>query len=113
MVSYVPARGDFIHLNLNPRSGREQSGKRFALVISPRRFNELSSLGFICPITTVVKDFPFEVRVRENPGRVYGVVLIHHLRSVDWKRRKVEFVEPAPAVVIDEVMDKLNPLICD
>ncbi|NBD16320.1 MAG: mRNA-degrading endonuclease [Cyanobacteria bacterium] len=79
---YIPARGDFVHLNLNPRTGREQSGKRFALVMSPQEFNCISSLAFVCPITSKVKGFPFEVKIVNNPGRIYGVVLVHHLRSI-------------------------------
>ncbi len=108
---YVPDRGDFVHLNLNPRTGREQSGKRFALIISPQRFNEVSSLAFVCPITTKVKGFSLEVEIVNNPGRIYGAVLVHHLRSVDWKERETEYIEAAPDSVMEEVAAKLEPLI--
>jgi mRNA interferase MazF len=108
---YVPDRGHFVHLNLDPRTGREQSGKRFALVMSPEKFNRISSLAFVCPITTKVKGFPFEVQILNNPGKIRGVVLIHHLRSVDWKKREMEYVELAPQSVVDEVAAKLEPLI--
>jgi len=108
---YIPARGDFVHLNLNPRTGREQSGKRFALIISPQRFNQISSLAFVCPITTKIKGFSLEVEIVNNPGRIDGAVLVHHLRSVDWKEREAEYIEPAPDHVMEEVSAKLEPLI--
>lgn len=108
---YIPERGDFVHLNLNPRTGHEQSGKRYALVISPKRFNEISSLAFICPITTKVKNFPFEVKIVNHSGKVYGVILVHHLRSIDWKARQMEYTESAPSEVLEEVLAKLEPLL--
>lgn len=108
---YIPDRGDFVHFNLDPRTGKEQCGKRFGLIISPQKFNKVSSLAFACPITTKIKGFSFEVEIIDNPGRVYGVVLVHHLRSIDWKAREVEYVEDAPQQVVDEVVAKLEPLI--
>ncbi|MFP4254275.1 MAG: type II toxin-antitoxin system PemK/MazF family toxin [Halothece sp.] len=108
---YIPARGDFVHLNLNPRMGREQSGKRFALIMSPQPFNRVSSLAFVCPITTKVKGLPLEVEIINNPGKIYGVVLVHHLRSIDWKERDVQYIEAAPQTVVEEVAAKLEPLI--
>ncbi|MCP1309264.1 type II toxin-antitoxin system PemK/MazF family toxin [Paenibacillus tyrfis] len=35
MNPYVPDRGDLVWLQFNPHAGREQAGKRSALVISP------------------------------------------------------------------------------
>ena len=108
---YIPDRGDFVHLNLNPRTGREQSGKRFALIVSPQSFNRISSLAFVCPVTTKIKGFPLEVKIINNPGKVYGAVLVHHLRSIDWKQRNVEYIESAPKNILEEVVAKLEPLI--
>ena len=107
---YVPYRGDIVWLDLYPRTGREQAGHRAAIVISPKEFNTLSSLVFVCPITSKVKGFSFEVTLTEET-KTEGVVLIHHLRSVDWKIRKMKFIEPAPFSIIEEVCAKLKPLI--
>ncbi len=107
---YVPYRGDIVWLDLYPRTGREQAGHRAAIVISPKEFNTLSSLVFGCPITSKVKGFSFEVALTEDT-KTEGVVLIHHLRSVDWKIRKMKFIEPAPFSIIEEVCAKLKPLI--
>jgi mRNA interferase MazF len=107
---YIPSRGDIIWLDFNPQKGREQAGHRPAIVISPKQFNSLSSLVFVCPITSKVKGFSFEVPLTEGLS-TKGVVLIHHLRSVDWKTRGVKFVEEAPNEIIEEISAKLKPLI--
>jgi mRNA interferase MazF len=107
---YIPSRGDIVWLDFDPRTGREQAGHRPAIVISPKEFNALSSLVFVCPITSKVKGFSFEVALTEET-KTKGVVLIHHLRSVDWKTRKITFIEQVPFSVIEEICAKLKPLI--
>ncbi|MEM7759610.1 MAG: type II toxin-antitoxin system PemK/MazF family toxin [Cyanobacteria bacterium P01_A01_bin.40] len=107
---YIPNRGDIVWLDFDPRTGREQAGHRPAIVISPKEFNTLSSLVFVCPITSKVKGFSFEVPLTKET-ETQGVILIHHLRSVDWKIRKIKFIEPAPVSIIEEVCAKLKPLI--
>ena len=107
---YIPSRGDIVWLDFDPRTGREQSGHRPAIIISPQEFNALSSLAFVCPITSKVKGFSFEVVLTEKT-KTEGAILIHHLRSVDWKTRKIKFIEQAPTTVIDEICAKLKPLI--
>lgn len=44
---YVPARGDFVRVVLDPRAGREQSGERPTLVPSDRPFNDFTA-RFVC-----------------------------------------------------------------
>ena len=107
---YIPSRGDIVWLDFNPRTGREQAGHRPAIVISPKEFNNISSLAFVCPITSKVKGFSFEVLLPENM-QTEGVVLIHHLRSLDWKTRRIKFVEKASISIIEEICAKLEPLI--
>ena len=107
---YIPDRGDIIWLDFDPSVGKEQAKHRPAIVISPKRFNSLSSLMFVCPITSKVKGFNFEVLLPEAM-KTKGVVLIHHLRSVDWKTRGVKFIEKAPPSIVEEISAKLKPLV--
>ncbi len=107
---YIPERGDIIWLDFDPQRGREQAGHRPAIVLSPQQFNSLSSLAFVCPITSKVKGFNFEVPLTEAT-QTQGVILIHHLRSIDWKTRKIKLIEKAPLTVIEEITVKLEPLI--
>jgi mRNA-degrading endonuclease toxin of MazEF toxin-antitoxin module len=58
---YVPARGDAIWLTFTPQAGHEQAGRRAALVLSPASYNGKVGLAILCPITSQVKGYPFEV----------------------------------------------------
>ncbi|MEL4898274.1 type II toxin-antitoxin system PemK/MazF family toxin [Crocosphaera sp. Alani8] len=107
---YIPNRGDIVWLDFDPRTRREKKGHGQAIIISPKEFNGLSSLAFVCPITSKVKGFSFEVPLTTETT-TEGVVLIHHLRSVDWRARKIKFIEQAPVSVINEVCAKLKPLM--
>ena len=107
---YIPSRGDIVWLDFDPRTGREETRHRPAIVISPQEFNDLSSLVFVCPITSKVKGFSFEVSLTTETT-TEGVVLIHHLTSVDWRTRKIKFIEQAPISVIHEICAKLKPLM--
>jgi mRNA interferase MazF len=110
MAAYVPDRGDFVWIDLNPRQGREQSGHRPALVISPKAYNRKTSLCVICPATRQAKGYPFEVSVHTADGST-SVILADHVRSVDWKLRRVRRIEPVPDEVLNEVIGHLEALL--
>jgi mRNA interferase MazF len=110
MAGYVPDRGDFVWIDLNPRQGREQSGHRPALVISPKVYNRKTSLCVVCPATRQAKGYPFEVPVHTADGFA-SVILADHVRSVDWKMRRVRPIEKVPAEVLDEVVGRLEALL--
>ena len=57
MKPYIPGRGDIVWLNFNPQAGHEQMGKRPAMVISPKEYNEKAGLGLFCPITSKINYF--------------------------------------------------------
>ncbi len=107
---YVPERGDLLWLTFDPQAGREQAGRRPALVISPLVYNRRANLALVCPITTQAKGYPFEV---ELPAGllVSGVVLADHLKSADWAARRAQFAAKAPADVLADVTAKLRPLL--
>ncbi len=106
---YVPKQGDIVHLNFNPQRGREQAGKRPALVISPELYNE-TGLALFCPITSQMKGYPFEVFLEEGM-KTKGVILSDHVRSIDWQERGVKFIEKIPKKAFFEVQAKLEALI--
>lgn len=107
---YVPDAGDLIWLTFDPQAGREQAGRRPALVLSPRLYNEKSGLALVCPITSRVKGYPFEVALPKDM-RIGGVILADHLKSVDWKERRAEVAGRIPQEVLDEVLSRLFPLL--
>jgi len=96
---YVPDAGDLIWLDFDPQLGHEQAGRRPALVLSSRRFNEKASLAFVCPVTSKAKGYVSEVLLPAGLA-VHGVVLCSHLRSVDWKIRNPTLIGKAPDDVL-------------
>ena len=109
MTTYAPRRGDVVWLTFNPQAGHEQAGRRPAIVISPESYNRKVGLALFCPITTRVKGYPFEVTLPESQV-TRGVILTDQLKSLDWRARRVEFVETLPEKVVTEVLQKVNLL---
>ena len=111
-MGYVPDRGDLIWLRFTPQAGHEQAGRRPALVLSPRRYNARAGLALVCPVTSRVKGYPFEVRL--PPGlAVEGAVLADQVRSLDWQARAAERIARAPDEVVEETIGKLLALLED
>jgi len=107
---YVPDAGDLVWLDFAPQAGREQSGRRPGVVLSPRAYNEKTSLAIVCPITSHSKGYPFEVAV--PPGfRVKGVILSDHLKSLDWRERKAQKAGKIPFPIREQVLDRIAALL--
>jgi mRNA interferase MazF len=51
VAAYCPDAGDLIWLDFLQSVANEQAGRRPALVLSPRVFNELTGRCIACPIT--------------------------------------------------------------
>lgn len=109
---YCPKRGDIVWLTLNPQSGHEQAGHRPALVLSPESYNRKVGLALLCPITSQIKGYPFEVCIPQG-HQVSGVILADQIKSLDWKARKTSFCCALPNTTIHEVLNKLGTLIDD
>lgn len=112
MVSraFVPGAGDLIWLSFDPQQGREQSGRRPALVLSPATYNAKTSLALVCPVTSQVKGYPFEVPLPSGLA-IGGVVLADHIKSLDWKERRAEAAGHVPDLVLLDVLARLAPLL--
>ena len=109
MVIYVPDRGDLVWLQFDPQSGHEQAGKRPALTLSPKAYNQKVGLAIFCPVTRQEKGYPFEVKIKEQ--QLEGVVLADQVKSLDWKKREAQFIIKAPATVVYDVIRLLNTLV--
>ena len=110
-MSYVPGRGDVVWLEFAPRAGHEQARRRPALVLSPIAYNRRVGLALVCPITTQVKGYPFEVALPASTPELHGVILADQVKSLDWRIRRAELAGTAPAAVVDEVLAKLETLL--
>jgi mRNA interferase MazF len=107
---YVPARGDLVWLVFDPQAGHEQSGRRPALVISPREYNRRVGLALLCPITSQVKGYPFEVALPPELG-VHGAVLADQVKCLDWRTRRASLIGVAPRDVREEAVARILALV--
>ena len=112
MSNYFPDRGDVAWLQFNPQAGHEQAGKRPALVLSPKEYNQKTGLALFCPITSKVKGYPFEVKLPEGLP-IEGVILADQIKNLDWISRSAQFVCKIPVEIMQEVILKLETLFKD
>ncbi|MBU2601345.1 MAG: endoribonuclease MazF [Actinobacteria bacterium] len=109
-MPWTPERGDVVWITMNPSVGHEQSGRRPALVISPGSYNGKVGLAILCPITSQVKGYPFEVAVPDGLP-VQGVVLSDQAKSLDWRARGAEFLCKVPPDSTAAVLQRLERLV--
>jgi mRNA interferase MazF len=110
MAHYIPERGDAIWLDFDPPTGREQAGRRPALVLSPATYNRKSSLALVCPIMSHAKGYPFESTVPEGLP-IRGVVLSDQIRRLDWQERRAKRIARVPEILLQDVTAKLAALL--
>src|ERR1700737_1996252 len=87
---YLPATGDLIWTDFAPTTGREQAGRRPALVVSPAAFTENTGLAIVCPITSRVRPFPTSVVLPSNLP-IAGEVPTSHIRSIGTQARPIGY----------------------
>ncbi len=114
---WAPERQDIIWIDCNPQAGREMRIHPF-LVLSPRIFNEKTSLVIGLPMTTAEynADNPFAVAVGAASGRKSGqtsYVLCHQPKSFDWRQRKAKAhpLKRLSDALFVQVCERLNQII--
>jgi len=105
---YVPEAGDIVWLNFTPQAGHEQAGHQPALVLSPEAYNDKTSLMICCPMTTQIKNYPFEVLISGTPA---SVVLADQVKSLNWRVRKATRKGLVSAEELADVRAKILALI--
>ena len=110
--SYIPKRGDIVWINFNPQAGHEQNGKRPALILSPKIYNEKASLCIALPITSKIKGYPFEVPLPHDMP-ISGVVLSDQVKSFDFRMREAKFICSVPKDIIKEVQKNIQAVLID
>ena len=106
MVDYIPDAGDICWLDFDPQKGREQKGRRPALVLSPADYNKKTGLMLCCPMTSSVKGYPFEVTVSKN-----SVILVDQIKNLAFKERNAKKKSTVTKDILAEVRKKLGLLI--
>lgn len=117
--SWVPARQDVIWIDCNPQAGQEMRDVHPFLVLSPRNFNDKTSLVIGLPMTTAEynADNPFALAAgrakRANRTGKVSYVLCHQPKSFDWRERRARAhpLKKLPDKVFTEVCQCLNQII--
>ncbi len=109
-AAYCPSRGDVIWISFQPQTGSEQSGRRPALVLSPEGYNRKVGLVLLCPITTQIKGYPFEVVIPEGHP-VSGAILSDQVKSFDWRVRDAAPLCVLPDSSVQDALKKINILL--
>ncbi len=106
-------RGDVYLVSLDPTAGDEQQGRRPVLVISPSKFNRLTGVPVVVPITSgggFARTAGFAVSLMGAGTQTTGVVRCDQPRALDLRARAARRLETVPEDIIDEVLSKLIPL---
>ncbi len=109
MVAYKPKRGDIIWLDFEPQTGSEINKRRPALVLTPQKYNTLTGLCIVCPLTSKVKGYPFEVEVEVEGTE--GAIKSDQVKSLDWRRRNARFITRVSGDVLEDTLSKIKALI--
>ncbi|MBU2510973.1 type II toxin-antitoxin system PemK/MazF family toxin [bacterium] len=109
-MAYIPQKGDLVVLTFDPQSGHEQKGRRPALVVSNTLFNQHTGLAIVCPITNTDRSFPFHVPVSKESS-LSGFIMVEQVKSIDFKKRKIKYVEKSPDKTMNEVLGILDACI--
>lgn len=107
-MAYVPNAGDLVWLHFDLQAGHEQAGHRPALVLTPARYNGLRGMMICCPMTSRIKNYPFEVVVSHDPP---SAVLADQVKSLDWRARKAARKGKVDAHILAEVQAKIRALL--
>lgn len=109
--AYIPDRGDVVWLDFNPVRGHEQEGRRPAMILSAKGYNAKSGLALVCPVTSHVKGYPFEVQFKTK--NVQGVILADQIRGVDWTQRTAAKIGTVSESVLTDVQECVKKLIVE
>ncbi len=109
-LTWVPERGDVIWLEFDPQAGREQAGRRPAVVLSPASYNAPTSRALCVPVSTKAKGYPFEVPLPED-FPVQGVAFADQVKCLDWRARHAHPVAALPPTVLTALLARTRTLL--
>ncbi|OYQ61807.1 pemk protein [Pseudanabaena sp. SR411] len=106
-------RGDIYLVSLDPTEGHEQQGTRPVLIVSPDKFNTLTKVPIVVPITSggnFARTAGFAVSLDSAGTRTKGVVRCDQPRPIDLSARKARKLESVPDAIIDDVLARIVAL---
>lgn len=116
-MAYIPQKGDIIHLQFDPSAGTEMQGKHYALVLSPKAFNQQTGLVFACPISQgsggAARNMGMLSTLQGTGTDTQGNIHCHQLKSMDWRIRQAQFKEKVPDFVLQDVLARVEAVLFD
>lgn len=105
---YIPDAGDIVRVHFDVPAGSALSDHKTAVVISPATYNKRAGLFICCAVTSVVKDYPFEVALQNAAP---AVALADQVKSLDWANTKISRHGKATPAELAQVRAKLHALL--
>ncbi|WP_166421955.1 type II toxin-antitoxin system PemK/MazF family toxin [Pseudoalteromonas sp. Z1A8] len=108
-MTYTPDRNEIVFIDFEPVKGKEIGKYRPALVLSSKAYNSATGLLICCPISSSVRGGLLEVPIN-NIDKPYAVVA-NMIQTLSWRTRKAKFVAHAETGVMNQVYDRLLPIM--
>ena len=106
----LPDAGDIAWVEFDPILGTEQAGRRPALLLSSRAYHEASPRAVVCPVTTTIREWPFDVAI-PSAYKTRGFVLVDQVRTIDRPQRMFDVVETVSPAFLAEIRGRLSALL--
>lgn len=106
-------RGEIHLVSLDPTAGHEQQGRRPVLVISPGKFNRMTGVPVVLPITTggrFARTAGFAVSLTGTGTKTVGIVRCDQPRALDLRARAAKKIETVPDHIVDEVLSRITAI---
>lgn len=105
--------GDIYLVSLDPTEGHEQQGTRPVLIVSPDKFNTLTKVPIVVPITSggnFARTAGFAISLESAGTRTKGIIRCDQPRPLNLSARKARKLERVPTAIIDDVLAKIATL---
>lgn len=104
---YIPKHGDIVWIDFDLSAGQEIQKRRPALVISKYNFNKATMFAVVCPITSTIKQSAIRYTLPKDL-EISGQILIPQLKSLDFTKRNIQFIEKLPVADLTKVNQIVN-----
>jgi mRNA interferase MazF len=91
------------------RVNREATYNTGSQCSTPQRMLKVG-LAILCPLTSQVKGYPFEVRIPVGL-KASGAVLSDQVKRMAWRARKASLLCVVPEPTVREVLNKVGTLL--
>ena len=102
----VIKQGSILLMDLSPKQGHEQSGKRPYLYLSYKGVEKYAHIAVFAPISTTKRRYPL---YQELPAvsQTKGVVMLDQLVTIDYHNQSFQYLEQLP----DDYMGKILKIV--